>query len=237
MQQRPSLERAVIDLFDAKISLARLVDAFEFTHDFNGKHFRSTASVTMGQEQSIEVRGCFACENALPYDAGTYFRRYYKQNGIIRAHHANIEVAPTHQEHKLATTHYARLLRLYYEAGVVCIKMEADRDGPSVWPGFGFTLVDPKAIARYDEVVRSQLHQYVTKEEADGLLRDAQGFTPYLAAITVRNPNGGDDIPIGILAMRQLQDERLDGAEIKMTSWLDSPKGYAYLIKSDILDP
>lgn len=112
--------------------------------------------------------------------------------------------------------------------------MEANQDGPTVWPGFSFELVNQKRRDRLRSIVRRLLLEYSSAEKAEALLAPISDYTPLLAAIELEGQDG-EIIPIGLRAMQRLYDET--GEELRMVAWLDRPAPRAYLEARGILEP
>lgn len=230
-----ALRARVNEIFEGRATVDDLLDVFTFEHNFNRKVFTAEARLSLGAENDVELRGKFLCRNAAPAEAGTFYRRFYRNNDILFAHHADIRVTPAYQDHKLATTHYTRALRFYASIGLQCVYMEANQDGPTVWPGFAFELRDPTERDDYEAILRRRLAKYVNAAQIETLMAQAGSFTPLLAGIAVTPREGGDEVPVGLLALRELYERRPAGAELRMVAWLDQPKVRDFLVDGDII--
>jgi len=248
---------AVSHLFEGHATLEQLREAFFIEHDFEGQRFTSFCAVEVEADRSILVNGSFVSQDAPPEQAGTFSRRFFRQNGLLRVYHSSIAVAEAHRHKYIATAHYTKLIRFYHEHGVLNITMDANQDGPTVWPGFGLQLEKERDIQRLLELVRIELQRYRVKEEdLPEPLEALATYSPLLAAIQVAVPAGvrvrldpwlaeyweraGDSglpkrVPVGLMAMRRLYQER--GEELRMTIWLDRPKPLDFLIGRGILSP
>ena len=133
--------------------------------------------------------------------------------------------------------------------------MDANQDGPVIWPGFGLQLTDGRDIDRLLELVRIELKRYrVKEEELPQPLDELATYSPLLAALQVEVPADfkapldpwlveyweraaekglPKRVPVGLMAMHRLYQER--GEELRMTVWLDRPKPLDFLIGHDIL--
>lgn len=232
-EDKPEI-RAIIDhLFEGRSTVEALIEAFTIEHEFEGKRFTSTVELSLGPNDDLWIMGQFICTNALPMIAGTFFRRFYRKSNLLRVHHANIAVVPTHRHHYIATTHYLKLIRYYDRVGVLSISLEANQDGPTIWPQFGLSLIEQGQRNRYEHIVRKMLAEYLSPQTIEELMAATQSFTPLLARIAVDPIGGGDPVPVGLLAMRALYEEL--GEELRMVAWLDLPKVRAFLAEDDIL--
>ncbi len=235
MTSDTALLAKINELFQGRTDKDEIIEAFSFEHEFENKRFQATATVTLGTRDDIEIRGTFTCLNAEPKEAGSFYRRLHKRGGSIVCHHARIFVVPEHRLHRLATTHYVKLFRFYDRVGVEGAYMEADEYGPVIWPGFGFSLKEQRDRDRYDELLKGELAKHVGTESSEKVLQEAGGFTPLQAAIEVEAVEGSNEIPVGLLAMRDLYEEHGSGNEIQMVIWLTMPKVREFLQDAGIL--
>ena len=228
------MQSRLAQIFEGATTLDELREAFCFDHTYNGKYFEARATVTIGTENDIEVRGTFRCTNVAPEKAGHFYRRFYRKGANLRVHHAIIYVEEPHRDHDLATVHYGRLLAYYAKIGVGCVEMEANQDGPTVWPGFAFSLSRPDQRDRYEQLLKRELNKYLEPEETLELLKAAKGFTPLQARIRIHPEGHPEPIAVGLVAIRQLY---LEYGELPMIAWLTFEAVQVYLAARDILSP
>lgn len=240
------------ELFCGCATLVSLTDAFTIDHTYETDRFTSTPTVTIEGTGAAFINGTFTSHNSPPAEAGSFSRRILRsKNGILRAYHAHIVVTPEHRHKHIATAHYTKVLRFYKETGVLNAFMEANQDGPMIWPGFAFQLVEPKDSDRLVELVRQELTRFDLPEAFPQSLEQMATYTPVLAALEVELPPGVDvpeawpgeqqnqplggprKIAVGLRALRRLYLER--GDILRMTLWLDQPKPLAFLTEAGIL--
>jgi hypothetical protein len=233
-----TLELRTRDLFGNKITVAQILDAFTIDHTENGERFIARAEAALGKEGDIEIRGRFYRVNGDAEEVGCFMRRLLRKNDNLRAHHMNIEIVERHQFKHISEAHYRKALQFYIDAGVVNVFMEANRDGPAVWPGFGFDLVEGGKRDRLRALVETELAKY---DIPLGQVLDVSKLhpvTPLLIAVEIEVPNGkgGEEIVyVGQSAMRKLYDE--GGEELRMTWWLDQPTARPYLEELGVTVP
>jgi hypothetical protein len=58
--------------------------------------------------------------------------------GFGRATHVIMEIERAHRDNDIAKNHYARVLAFYERAGIRYVCLDAEGEGPVVWPTFGF---------------------------------------------------------------------------------------------------
>jgi hypothetical protein len=225
-----TLDELIRDLFGQHIGVADIEAAFSIDHRENGERFISRAKVTLGVD-AIEIRGEFFCINGSEELAGSFMRRLFRTSlGVLSAHHMTIRIDSKHQFKHIAKTHYQKALQFYLCHGIIRVFMEANQDGPAVWPGFGFELLDSNQQDRLRQLVEIELEKYeIPLAEAvdPGGLRPV---APLLLAVEIEVPDGrgGQEVvEVGQIAMRRLYEEA--GEELRMACWLDHPASRQYL--------
>lgn len=154
---RAALQTRLNLLTGRAIPLDRLEDAYRIDHQYEEEHFVSEVRFALGDSDDILVEGSFTCTNGVPRQAGNFSRRLFKKHGILQAHHSSIRVARKHRNKHIATAHYIKALRFYDSIGLLRIGMEANEDGPTVWPGFAFELIRETDIDLLQEILRQRL--------------------------------------------------------------------------------
>jgi hypothetical protein len=224
------LAKRVTALFGDYISADDIVEAYSIDHTENGERFISRPTLALGPDDSLDIRGKFSKVDDGEAVVGSFMRRLLRKNGLLRVYHMSIEIEVAHRFKHIATAHYRKALQFYVRAGIINVFMEADRDGPSIWPRFGFELVEGRHQERLRAIVKAKLAGFDVSPAQRIDVDDLVPIAPLLLEIQVEVP--GDDgktstLELGQLAMRKLYLE--EGEPLRMTWWLDQSWAAAYL--------
>ena len=225
------LEERVRDLLGPNIAVQDVIDAFTIDHSEGGLRFASSAEVSVGvDDASIEVRGRFFLVNGEKRQIGMFMRRFLKREQNLRVYHMEIEMDPPYRLHHIARAHYRKAFQFYVEVGVTNVYMEADRDGPNIWPTFGFELVEQQQQDRLRRLVEEELAKYELALEDVLDVSNLRPVAALLAAIEVDVPTddgGEENVAVGQIAMKRLYAQI--GEPLRMTMWFDQPSAKNYL--------
>lgn len=217
------LRSAIRRIFDVVVTPEEIESAFRIDHRYSNEdedlRFVSSCSVTVSPRDAIEIRGQFwkINEDGTAESAGSFFRAISRKNGVVRVDHHNIRVEPQFREREVALAHYTKAIRFYYAAGVACVFMVADEDGPVVWPQLGWQIADSGMLDRLSFLFSEELGQLGVPSES----LEIDQYAPAIAAFTVVMTDGTLAYP-GLKALRRLYEEVSE--EIRMVAWLDQPQ-------------
>lgn len=160
-------------------------------------------------------------------EVGEFKRRLTYERGARRAQHVMIELDRAHQDKDIAKHHYRRALRFYMRCGIRFVHLDADVDGPAVWPQFAFDLVDRNHKAMLLRIMR--------EHEIDNLPSDPRGlFTPDVAAIEApADPPDEEQLGLRMLKELRIRADR----PLPMILDLQNPDQLALLRAGGILEP
>jgi hypothetical protein len=71
-------------------------------------------------------------------EIGHFSRRLFYEDGVGQAIHEIMEIERPHRDRDIGKHHYARAITFYERVRIRYISMEAEGEGPVVWPTFGF---------------------------------------------------------------------------------------------------
>jgi hypothetical protein len=150
---------------------------------------------------TVEMRGeIIHIEGSVYFDdhvVGEFKRRLYYEKGARRAKHIMMELQTAHQDLDVAKNHYGRILRFYRRCGIRFVHLDADVDGPAIWPQFAFDLE-----RRQD---KEQLARIMRDHGIEGVASDPQDlFAPDVASI--ENETDPEDAePLGFRLLKELR--------------------------------
>lgn len=222
------LEEKTRELLGAQVKVQDVIDAYTVEHYECGQRFISEAQVSATND-AIEIRGQFFIVNGEKKQIGMFMRRFLRRGEDLRVYHMEIEIERPHRLHHIAEAHYRKAFQFYVNIGVINVYMEADRDGPTIWPTFGFELVEPNQQDRLRLLVEEELAKYEIALEDILDVSNLRPVAPLLAAIEVLVPGaeGQETIAVGQIAMRRLYAQV--GEALRMTLWLNQPWARNYL--------
>jgi len=156
---------------------------------------------------------------------GEFKRRLCFQKGERRAEHVKLEIERAHQDRDIAKHHYRKILRFYKHSAIRFVYLDADVDGPAVWPQFAFDLrlrKDKELLAR---IMRDHKIENVPKA-AEKI------FAPDVVAI-VDDDDPPQIEPLGIRLLKELRVK----ADRPLPMFLDLENTYQWtlLVESGIM--
>jgi hypothetical protein len=190
--------------------------AFSWTHPGEPKYSWKAGVRCNVSGEIIDINGKIYCDSI---EIGEFERRLCYQKGFRCAKHIKIEIAKAHQGKHIATYHYRRAIAFYRLLGYRYVYLDADVDGPAVWPQFGFDLARPNE--------KTRLLARMRRLEARGLPSDAaQLFAPDIAAIEDPNAPKGSE-PLGFRLLKELRER--SGGPLAMVLDLENERQLALL--------
>ncbi len=210
---------AFVERILGRVSFSDVRIAFTDAHN-ERPNYRWDCEVELRGE-AINIVGFFYCKDTV---IGRFERRLYYENGYSRAKHVMMELQGMHQEKGLAREHYRKALRFYQRSGIRFIHLDADVDGPSVWPQFGFDLESRKDKELLGRIMREFKVASVPSDARDI-------FAPDVAAI--ESPCERDE-PTGLILFKELR--RRADRPLPMILDLKNELQWTFLVEDGILD-
>jgi len=193
-------------------SISDVREAFTLQHP--ERPYTSTSSVTVKGDQ-IQIAGIFWSDRL---QIGHFHRTLRFQKGSSCAFHDMIEIEPEHRDQDIARHHYTKVLRFYDLSPIRLVRLDAEGDGPWIWPQFGFDLVSKKDKER---LVALGNAQEVNLGSADDLY-----------AADVATTDKGTGSALGTTLLRALSKPN---GRLQMILRLDDPSHRAFLTARGIL--
>ena len=129
-----------------------------------------------------------------------------------------IEIEPDYRDRDIAKHHYIRAIRFYDLSPIRVVRLDAEGDGPWIWPQFGFDLFSKKDKQR---LIALGKDQDVELGSADDL---------YAADVATRDKGAG--VALGTVLLRALSKPN---GRLPMILRLDDPSHRAFLTARGIL--
>ena len=123
----------VARIIGTEVSLSDVADAFTSRHPTIPEYSWSAAVLVKGD--IIVVSGTIHLNGS---EIGHFSRRLFYEKGVGRAYHEIMEIDRPHRDNDIGKHHYGRALRFYRRVGIRFVSMEAEGEGPVIWPTFGF---------------------------------------------------------------------------------------------------
>jgi hypothetical protein len=195
---------------------------------FNGTHpdeQRYTWRARVHQRNDIILIDGYVYHDGI--EVGGFKRRLTYERGARRARHVMIELDALHQDKDVAKHHYRQALRFYMRCGIRFVQLDADVDGPAVWPQFAFDLAHPNH--------KSMLLRIMKEHEVANCPSDPRDlFAPDVAAI--EDPvDPVDEEPLGLRMFKELRVRA--GRPLPMILDLEDPDQLALLRAGSIIGP
>jgi hypothetical protein len=127
-------DREILDRIIGKTaSIADVAAAFTGSHpDRPGYTWTATAEL---RGEIVGVEGLIFEDGR---DVGHFSRRLVYARGVGQAIHEIMEIERPHRDRDIAKHHYRSVIRFYDRVGIRYVSMEAEGEGPYIWPTFGF---------------------------------------------------------------------------------------------------
>jgi hypothetical protein len=127
-------EREILDrIIGRTATIADVVAAFSGVHpEVAAYRWMATAKL---RGEVIVIEGLIF-ENG--HEVGHFSRRLSYARGGGQAIHEIMEIERPHRDRDIAKHHYTSVLGFYDRVGIRYVSMEAEGEGPVIWPTFGF---------------------------------------------------------------------------------------------------